>query len=179
MSTTTPVVWNAYTLANQEVCRVARWREFAEAEPDMAAAGRALLYQFGNGLGFLATIRPDGGPRLHPFCPIQAGDGLYGLIIPSPKRDDLLRNGMFAVHSFPPEEVDDEFYVTGTARRVTDTRAREEVEAVYVASGGRTDDTEWLFEFDIERALLATYKKRTEPDAFPPTYRKWAAGQSA
>ena len=151
-----------------------RWREFAEAEPDMAAAGRALFYQFGNGLGFLATIRPDGGPRLHPFCPIQAGDGLYGLIIPSPKRDDLLRNGMFAVHSFPPEAVDDEFYVTGTARRITDASVREEVEAVYVANGGRTDDTEWLFEFDMERALLATYKNRTEPDAFPPTYRKWA-----
>jgi hypothetical protein len=154
---------------------MARWHEFAQAEPEMAAAGRALFYQFGIGLGFLATVRADGGPRLHPFCPIQAADGLYGLLIPSPKRDDLLRNGMFAIHAFPPEEVDDEFYLTGTARQITDPAVRKEVEAVYIASGGRTDESEWLFEFDIERVLLATYKKRTEPDAFPPTYRKWRA----
>jgi hypothetical protein len=154
---------------------MARWREFAEAAPAIAAAGRALFYQYGIGLGFLATIRPDGGPRLHPFCPIQAGHGLYGLLIPSPKRSDLLRNGMYAIHAVQPEEVDDEFYLTGTARRIEDPDVRAEVEASYIATGGKTDESEWLFEFDIDRVLLATYKKRTEPDAFPPTYRKWPA----
>ena len=41
------------------------WAEFAHARPDLAEAGRRLLYQFGVGLGFLATVRADGGPRLH------------------------------------------------------------------------------------------------------------------
>ncbi len=59
----------------------------------MAAAGKKLIYQFGPGLGFLATVRKDGGPRVHPFCPTICGDGIYGLIGPSPKRHDLLRDG--------------------------------------------------------------------------------------
>ena len=33
------------------------WPEFAHALPDLAEAGRRLLYQFGVGLGFLAAIR--------------------------------------------------------------------------------------------------------------------------
>jgi hypothetical protein len=44
------------------------WAEFAHARPELAEAGRRLLYQFGVGLGFLATVRADGGPRLHPMC---------------------------------------------------------------------------------------------------------------
>jgi hypothetical protein len=37
------------------------WSEFASDEPAMAAAGAALLYQFGGvGLAFLATTRGDG-----------------------------------------------------------------------------------------------------------------------
>src|SRR4029079_5505835 len=36
------------------------WREFDEQQPELAAAGRGLLYQHGVGLAFLATIRGDG-----------------------------------------------------------------------------------------------------------------------
>jgi hypothetical protein len=43
-----------------------RWTEFQRVRPDLAEAGRRLLYQFGVGLAFLATLRADGGPRLHP-----------------------------------------------------------------------------------------------------------------
>ncbi|GIU89866.1 MAG: hypothetical protein KatS3mg010_0965 [Acidimicrobiia bacterium] len=48
--------------------------------PGMAAAGRRLLYQFGPGPGYLATVRDDGSRRLHPdsqrggqpfTCPIE------------------------------------------------------------------------------------------------------------
>ena len=152
-----------------------RWNEFAAQAPEIAEQGRSLIYQFGIGLGFLATVRKDGGPRLHPFCPIQAAGGLYGLIIASPKRDDLLRNGQYAIHTFPKEESDDEFYLTGTAHREHDAAIREEVVASYRATGGNTNDDEWLFEFDIERVLLAIYKKRSEGNTWPPTYSKWAA----
>ena len=36
------------------------WAEFAHARPELAEAGRRLLYQFGVGLAFLATVRADG-----------------------------------------------------------------------------------------------------------------------
>jgi hypothetical protein len=40
------------------------WTEFERQQPALAAAGRQQLYTFGIGLGFLATVRPDGGPRV-------------------------------------------------------------------------------------------------------------------
>jgi hypothetical protein len=63
---------------------VTRWAEFEAAMPEMAAEGRKLLYRFGSGLGFLATVRPDGGPRLHPMCPILAEGGLWARYGPRP-----------------------------------------------------------------------------------------------
>ena len=56
------------------------WADFEAAVPEMAAAARALLYAHGIGLAYVATIRPGGGPRLHPFCPILAVGGLWGFI---------------------------------------------------------------------------------------------------
>jgi len=64
------------------------WGEFRAKHPDLAEAGDGLLNFFGVGLAFLSTVRRDGGPRVHPICPIIGADGLYGLIIPSPKLND-------------------------------------------------------------------------------------------
>ena len=103
-----------------------RWSEFAAEQPAMAKAGQALLYQFRVGLGYLATVRKDGGPRVHPVCPVIAHDGLYVFIgNHSPKVHDLLRDGRFALHAFPHPEVDDEFYVSGRARRVDEQAVRQ------------------------------------------------------
>jgi hypothetical protein len=57
-----------------------RWTEFQRVRPDLAEAGRRLLYQFGVGLAFLATLRADGGPRLHPMCPLVTDDALLGFL---------------------------------------------------------------------------------------------------
>jgi hypothetical protein len=147
---------------------VARWIEFEQSAPEVAEAGRRLLYQFGLGLGFLATIRPDGGPRLHPFCPIVAEGGLWGFIGASPKLGDLRRDGRYAVHAIPPESVDDEFAVDGRAREITDAAVIARVRAAYHAPIQTADEV--LFEFDIERALLATYGPRP---SWPPVYTRW------
>lgn len=65
---------------------MATWGDFVRAEPEMAKDGRDLFYRVGIGLGYLATVRKDGGPRVHPFCPVIAGDGIYGFILnDSPK----------------------------------------------------------------------------------------------
>jgi hypothetical protein len=96
-----------------------RWSNFAAERPELAEAGRALIYQYRVGLGYLATVRKDGGPRVHPVCPVIANDGLYVFIgNHSPKLHDLQRDGRYALHSFPHPNVDDEFAVSGRAVRV-------------------------------------------------------------
>jgi hypothetical protein len=150
---------------------MATWSTFEAAVPELATAGQRLLHQYGPGLGFLATVRPDGGPRLHPICPVVADGELWAFIIRrSPKCRDLERDGRYALHSMPPEEKDDEFVVTGTVRRVDDETARARVKAATTAQVGEGD--EQLFALDIETALLAIYEGR---GVFPPAYAKWSA----
>src|SRR6266403_1899538 len=98
------------------------WHEFVAAAPELAATGEGLLFQFGVGLAFLATVRKDGGPRLHPVCPVLSNDRLFVLIVPtSPKRHDLLRDGRYALQSFPqPKAGSDEFYIAGQAALIDD-----------------------------------------------------------
>jgi len=71
------------------------WKQFAATERDLAETGRSLLlHKSGVGLAFLATVRKDGAPRLHPLCPVLSNDRLFVFITPaSPKRHDLLRDG--------------------------------------------------------------------------------------
>jgi pyridoxamine 5'-phosphate oxidase-like protein len=143
---------------------VPRWADLA-AEA-LAEAGRALIYQFGVGLGYLATVRHDGGPRIHPVCPIVANDGLYVFLIPPRKRADLLRDPRYALHTNGPEKTDDEFYVTGQARRVSDTRVRTVVAAYHVLV---PDDHE-LFELEVDHAMHAKDKGHGD---WPPIYTRW------
>ena len=152
---------------------MASWAQFAAANPELADHGRKLIYQFGIGLGYLATVAPDGFPRIHPFCPIVSGDGLYGFILTgSPKCHDLERDARCAVHTFSPQDVDDEFYVAARARRIDDPAMRERVNNDYHApSGDRSEET--LFEFDLIRAMGARYEARP---SWPPAYTKWRAG---
>ena len=153
------------------------WSQFEGEQPELAAKGRNLLTFAGLGLGYLATVRGDGGPRLHPFCPVFHEGGLYGLILPeSPKCGDLVRDGRYAIHSFPLENKDDEFYITGRVAPRDDL-----VEAVRKAFLAQVDTTtssgdEACFEFLIERALLAEYPVRGEGPSWPPVYTKWRAG---
>src|SRR2546423_13579403 len=93
------------------------WSEFAEEQPELAEAGRKQLYQWEIGLAFLATVRPDGGPRVHPVCPVINQDGIHILVVAGPKQADLRRDGRYARHSetCPPPRPDDGFYMTGLA----------------------------------------------------------------
>jgi hypothetical protein len=151
-----------------------RWGGFAAEAPDIAQAGRDLLYQFGPGLAFLATVRRDGGPRLHPVCPVVVDEGLYVFIgNQTPKLGDLHRDGRYALHTFPPEHVDDEFSIRGVATAAEDDPARRQhVLEVYLAQGTTTQN-DTLFELLIDHALHAEYGPRP---SWPPIYRKWSAG---
>jgi len=80
------------------------------------------------GLGFLATVRPDGSPRLHPMWPLLTEDELLAFIIPSPKQADLRRDGRYTLHSFPCEDNEDTFSISGPrpagGRRFDEARPR-------------------------------------------------------
>lgn len=148
---------------------MAGWGELAQKRPDLTAAGQELLYQYGVGLAFLATIRKDNGPRLHPMCPLLTEDGIFAFIIPSPKQDDLRRDGRFAMHSFPCESNEDAFYLTGHAERVEDPREREKRARQFVSERSQFGvtppaDADVLFEFKASRCLVTRTTGHGDPN---------------
>jgi hypothetical protein len=147
------------------------WSDFESDAPDLAEAGKKLLYQFGVGLGFLATLRKDGAPRLHPVCPTVVDGHLYALIGPSPKRGDLKRDGRYALHTFPAAEVDDEFLVMGRATFIDDPAIADKVRNDLVARGMTSSADELPFEFGIERVMHAKYPGGH--GTWPPKYSIW------
>jgi hypothetical protein len=154
---------------------MASWSVFAEEAPKIAGGGRALFYQHGVPLGYLATIRKDGGPRIHPVCPIVHEGELWLLIgNHSPKRWDLLRDGRYALHAFPVPNGDDEFMVAGTAMHVTEQRAVASVEEALHATGASSSE-HTLFRLTVERALLSLYKPKPDGPGgiWPPDYLRW------
>ena len=151
------------------------WRAFSSLRPGLADAGRELFYQYGVGLAFLGTVRPDGGPRLHPFCPVL-DDALYGFIVPSPKRNDLHRDGRYAMHSFPADDNEDAFTLAGTVRLTEDGAVRDRLEALFRHERSQPASTAMedqdLFEFLIERCLLTRTTGHGDPS---PRHVVWTA----
>ncbi len=152
---------------------MASWNEFAQAAPALAQAGEGQIFQYGVGLAFLATVRGDGAPRLHTVRPVLSQARLYVLILPdSPKRLDLERDGRYALQAFPQSKPDsDEFYLTGTARRVDDPEiyAQVFVDAQHKASPG-----EVLFELEVGRAMHTRWEG-FETEEYHAVHASWRA----
>jgi hypothetical protein len=154
---------------------VATWAELAADEPELAEAGERIFRAFT--LAFLATVRADGGPRVHPVTITVHGGRLYAFLVHgTPKRSDLLRDARYALHSFPSfpggtvdSYVDDEVVLFGTARPVEDTETRAAVAAVH---NDTVHGRDLLFELDVDRAQ---HKTRREGKA---VYTRWRAGTS-
>jgi len=149
------------------------WKAFSEAMPDLAKKGEDLLFQHGVGLAFLATVRGDGAPRLHPVCPVISDSRLFLLVLPySPKRWDLLRDGRYALQTFPePKPDSDEFYLTGKATLVTDPAVASAIlgDAKHPAS-----QDEIPFELFVERAMHTKWEGFGTPN-YRPVHRSWNA----
>ena len=156
------------------------WGELKRQRPELAQAGRELFCQFGVGLAFIATVRRDGSPRLHPICVIETGDALYGLIIPSPKLGDLRRDGRCALHSYPSPNNEDAFCLTGRAALRDDAGLREAAIGAFLTQPGRQGppldkshfDAQTLVEFHIESCLLTRTTSHGDPN---PTHTIWKA----
>lgn len=149
------------------------WQGFEASAPELAATARRLLYPVaptGPGLGFLATTRADGGPRVHPVCPAIHAGALYVFVIgASPKRADLARDGRYALHAYPAMEDDESFYCIGRALEVTDRGRRRATESAVVHN---VRDDEVLFELRLSRVLHTTWLRPRQPDT-QPVYHRW------
>jgi hypothetical protein len=154
------------------------WGAFTAAQPEQAEFGRALLYRVGLGLGFVATVRADGGPRVHPVCPILTPDALYLFVVSSPKRADLRRDGRYALHAFPTDDNEDAFYVTGNAEPRDDPALRTAVVQQYLFEERKMTaeppgfDDEQLFELLISACLTT---KTTGYGDWNPQHTVWKA----
>lgn len=155
---------------------MATWGELSDERPDLAEAAHGLLYQFGVGLAMLATVRADGAPRLHPMCPLVRDRGLYAFIIPSPKQRDLVRDGRYSLHCFPPADNEDAVAISGWATVVDDAAARAALAAQFVAERSAiptaaVHDHDLLVELHIDRLLLT---RTTGHGDWDPQHTVWS-----
>jgi hypothetical protein len=130
------------------------WSEFEQQAPDIAIFGRKRLTY--NDVSYLATIRADGGPRVHPVTPI-IGDQLYLFMEPtSPKGKDLQRDPRYSLHCSMEDASggNGEFYVRGLGMLTDDPRIRE---LAVQASSYVPHDRYILFVLTVEFAFMNQY----------------------
>ncbi len=130
------------------------WKYLEEQQPELASFGMERL----NGLvAYLATVRKDGSPRLHPMTPIIGQGHLFVFMEPtSPKGHDLQRDGRYAIHCSVSDTsgTSGEFVVTGRAHLIDDPEKR----ALAVSLAPYVPAERYiLFEFDIEGAASTIY----------------------
>ena len=144
------------------------WAEFEAAAPDVAAAGRRLLYRDGRGQAMLATVRgEEEPPRMNPITLAIVDGRVFAFILRSPKLVDLERDGRYALHSHHDPAAPSEFALRGRARLVVDATVQAAAAAEW---DFEVDDTYRLFEFSIDSALLG---ERPTADDWPPKYTSW------
>jgi Pyridoxamine 5'-phosphate oxidase len=149
---------------------VTRWGAFAAAEPELAAFGEKRLRA---APAYLATVRADGVPRVHPVTPIIGAGGLYLFMEPtSPKGRDLRERGSFAMHNGVPdsEGTGGEFWIAGRGAAVDDAATRT---AVAAASSYAPDERYVLFELTLREVRCNGYG-----DVALPATTRWREASS-
>jgi hypothetical protein len=131
------------------------WSKLESQSPEIAEFGKARLH---NQVAYLATIRKDGSPRVHPVTPIIGAGHFFVFMEPtSPKGNDLRRDVRYAVHCSVTDTSGEsgEFIVIGKAKFIEDPELR--VLAVKVTP---YDPAERyiLFEFEVESVVMTEYK---------------------
>jgi hypothetical protein len=150
------------------------WIDLCVEKPEVAESGKKLLLQSRAhvGLAFLATLRKDGAPRLHPVSLVLSKGHLYVGIPPtSPKCADLIRDGRYALQAYPPSKNDagEEFYLAGCAERIQDRKIRR---ALIEDAKIILEEDEVLFELLLERAMYTRLVNQGTPDEHP-VHKKW------
>ncbi len=172
---------------------MATWTQFERDAPEIAEVAARLwpgplaLYRNRSlpegvswfPIGYLGTVRRDGGPRVHPFCPILA-DGRLFAAIPrsSPKGWDLRRDPRCVIHALPGAD-DDELCIRALAREVSsDESLRAAIGAVIARTevGGMIESVahDPLFELEIRQVDVARWVAIGQPGTHA-VRRQWRA----
>ena len=142
------------------------WKVFEQASPKLAA----LAYEkLDRKIAYLATLKKDGSPRLHPITPFIGNGLLFMFTEPSsPKIKDLRRDGCYAMHcSVGSEGPLVEVLVSGEAVEISNPDIREQVESI--AASPVVIDSYVLFEFSVKRVLVVEYDEERKP-----VIRRWS-----
>ncbi len=136
------------------------WNAFEEASPELA---RLCYEKLNRKIAYLATLRKDGSPRLHPVTPFIANGMLFIFTEPSsPKIQDLRRDGRYALHcTVGGEGPLTEVLVSGEAVVVSNPRVREQAQSV--AASSVVIDAYVLFEFQVKQVLVVEYDAERKP----------------
>jgi hypothetical protein len=131
------------------------WKKLVAEDPDLAEFGQR---RFASRVAYLATVRKDGTPRVHPVTPIL-GDGNLFVFMDrtSPKGTDLKRTGRYAMHASVENEDggQGEFFISGRAELVEDETFRS---LAVEHAGYEVSDRYILFRFSLEAALSTVYE---------------------
>jgi hypothetical protein len=148
---------------------VATWAEFASAGPDLAAFGWERMQ---GRIVYQATLRLDGGPRVHPVSPwLAAGLLCVSFRDTSPKIHEVVRDPRYALHTAQPwdDHAGDhgEFMARGSL---------EQLPPSHPAVMGRPGQTPYglvYYACSIEEAVATEYS-----DDEMPIYQRWRGGTS-
>jgi hypothetical protein len=174
-------------------CGVATWADVEKETPDVArfadrlwpgvvALGRGTAVPAGTpsfSIAYLATVRRDGAPRLHPFCPILAVGRLFAAIPrSSPKGQDLRRDPRCVIHAMPGP-ADDELCLRAVAAEVavdseTSLLVQEVVSRTRVGGMIESVSNDAIFEFDLQQVDVAQWKDIGQPGTYA-VRSKWRA----
>lgn len=131
------------------------WKDLEVANPALAAFGTQRFSQ--ERVAYLATVKKDGSPRVHPVTPIIGDGHLFVFMEPaSPKGRDLRRDGRYAIHSAVADAngSNGEFIITGRARLVGDAETRALATRL---SSYQPKDRYVLFELGVDSAQATEY----------------------
>jgi hypothetical protein len=132
------------------------WKTFEETSPQLA---RISFERLNRKIAYLATVRKDGSPRLHPVTPF-IGNGMLFIFteLSSPKIRDLKIDPRYAMHCAVGSEGPlIEVEICGKAMAISDPHRREQ--AKRIANSPVVSEKYVLFEFNIHRVLIVEYDK--------------------
>lgn len=130
------------------------WQIFESQAPEIAEFSRVRLH---GKVAYIATVRKDGAPRVHPFTPIIGEGHFFVFMEPtSPKGFDLRRDNRFSLHCSVTDNSGEsgEVSMNGRARFIENPELRALAVKICPYSPA---DRYILFELDPEAVTLTEY----------------------
>ena len=143
----------------EELPSMINWSQFVAATPELAAFGKRRLE---SRIAYLATIRRDGSPRVHPVSPFIASDHMFVYMEPaSPKVFDLRRDPRYAMHCGVEDNAGGlgEFFIKGEAEEVGIPEIRVKAFEQAELLGYNPQERYVLFALRIDEAMGTVYEE--------------------